>query len=620
MIEIISSNTILSLLIFNSPKQFIINFIIILLITSVLTFLKYFYLSYYIFAISILTLAVCNKVIVLIRGVPITYSDFALLGEAFNMIQANVNILIIFSLVYLITFILLGYYIYTKEVKSKLRKCKVTIKTLLIYSIYFTFSLIIILCNQFDKSNIDNISKTYNNNGFIYSLIYSGIQYNRIQPIGYNKLKINNLKKEIRQNHEVYIHKDENPNIILVQLESFYDLTLIPNINFNIDPIPNFRKLTDNFTSGILTVPTYGGGTARTEFEVLTGLSIKNLALGEIPHKTFLQNTNIFTFPKNLRNQGYATNFYHNYIGDFYNRNKVYQNFGFDSFNSIEYLPDYSISVSTWPSDESLIDPIINTLKQTEEKDFVFVMTMESHWPYSDKESDYTIQSSSNQFSKKVLNQINYYANLIHNVDNFIGNLIEQVSSIDEKTIILFYSDHLPKLDIFDEYKETINLYETQFAIYDNFGLLKKDFNMNAYELSARIIDLLQLKKGPIEEVHTYLMNNTKDDLLQLIQYDMLFGKKYFYNSEEIDYNSVMKLGFNDIKINEIYEENQALIIMGENFNIHSQVFIDDVRVDTEYINNTMLKISIPNNWNNISVKQLTYEGNILSSSNKLFR
>ena len=171
MIEIISSNTILSLLIFNSPKQFIINFIIILLITSVLTFLKYFYLSYYIFAISILTLAVCNKVIVLIRGVPITYSDFALLGEAFNMIQANVNILIIFSLVYLITFILLGYYIYTKEVKSKLRKCKVTIKTLLIYSIYFTFSLIIILCNQFDKSNIDNISKTYNNNGFIYSLI-----------------------------------------------------------------------------------------------------------------------------------------------------------------------------------------------------------------------------------------------------------------------------------------------------------------------------------------------------------------------------------------------------------------------------------------------------------------
>src|SRR3712207_7888048 len=75
---------------------------------------------------------------------------------------------------------------------------------------------------------------------------------------------------------------------MVVQLEAFMDPTKIKNVEFDKDPMPNMRRLMKNYTSGYVNVPVTGGGTARTEYEILSGANFDYLNPGEIPYQTFL--------------------------------------------------------------------------------------------------------------------------------------------------------------------------------------------------------------------------------------------------------------------------------------------------------------------------------------------
>ena len=81
-------------------------------------------------------------------------------------------------------------------------------------------------------------------------------------------------------------------------------------INFlqvNEDPIPTFHELEKNYSSGYLNVPVVGAGTANTEFEMLTGLSMQYFGTGEYPYKTILKQTDCESIASDLSKIGYAT-------------------------------------------------------------------------------------------------------------------------------------------------------------------------------------------------------------------------------------------------------------------------------------------------------------------------
>ena len=80
----------------------------------------------------------------------------------------------------------------------------------------------------------------------------------------------------------------EKPNIVFLQLESFIDASYLLNLEYSADPTPYFRYLKENYPSGYLTVPTFGAGTANTEFEVITGMNIDYFGTGEYPYNTVL--------------------------------------------------------------------------------------------------------------------------------------------------------------------------------------------------------------------------------------------------------------------------------------------------------------------------------------------
>ena len=75
---------------------------------------------------------------------------------------------------------------------------------------------------------------------------------------------------------------DKTPNIIFVQLESFFDPTHVKGITLSENPLPNYQKLISEYSSGYLSVPCFGAGTCNTEFEVQTGINIDDFGPGNI--------------------------------------------------------------------------------------------------------------------------------------------------------------------------------------------------------------------------------------------------------------------------------------------------------------------------------------------------
>ena len=76
--------------------------------------------------------------------------------------------------------------------------------------------------------------------------------------------------------------EEKRPNILFLQLESFFDPTLVNYLNISEDPIPRFRKLMKEYSSGYYKVPSVGAGTANTEFESITGMSMHYFGPGRI--------------------------------------------------------------------------------------------------------------------------------------------------------------------------------------------------------------------------------------------------------------------------------------------------------------------------------------------------
>lgn len=119
-----------------------------------------------------------------------------------------------------------------------------------------------------------------------------------------------------------------------------FDPTLVNYLELSEDPIPNFRKLMKEYSSGYYKVPSVGAGTANTEFESITGMSLHYFGPGEYPYKSILKETTCESAPYVLKNLGYTAHAVHNNEANFYGRRSIFPNLGFDTFTSAEYMKD----------------------------------------------------------------------------------------------------------------------------------------------------------------------------------------------------------------------------------------------------------------------------------------
>ena len=109
------------------------------------------------------------------------------------------------------------------------------------------------------------------------------------------------------------------PDIIFITSESFFDVTRLPGITFEEDPLPNFHRLAETSTNGWCLSNNYGNGTGNVEMEMFTGLSSSLLREGDtlttLDEGVYAQ---LPTTVRQLKQAGYATEFVHAHTNELY--------------------------------------------------------------------------------------------------------------------------------------------------------------------------------------------------------------------------------------------------------------------------------------------------------------
>ena len=441
-----------------------------------------------------------------------------------------------------------------------------------------------------------NIAFAYEDYGFPYcfsaSLFNTGIN----EPTGYGKETMEKINEEEKLTKSSTGRSEEQrPNIIFVQLESFFDPTEVEWLRFSEDPIPNLRKMFSEYSSGYFKVPSVGAGTANTEFEILTGMSMRFFGPGEYPYKTYAKTRTLESAASALKGLGYGAEALHNNGGNFYSRAQVFNNMGFDHYTSKEFMNILQTTPKGWATDDILVPNIMESMDTTEGQDFVFTVSVEGHGEYPTEkvlEDPEIVVSGVEDEGER--NAWEYYVNLVHAMDEFAGDLVRAVEERNEPTVLVFYGDHLPTMNLEAKDLKSRYLYNTNYVIWDNIGLEKKDGNVAAYQVMADVFERLDIHAGTVFNYHQQ-RRHTKNYLadLELLQYDIMYGDQYVYAEE----GSPMKeghmyMGVKDAVISQVTEQyNKTYSIYGENFTKQSKVFINGEKQKTTFLNNTRLDL-----------------------------
>ena len=445
-------------------------------------------------------------------------------------------------------------------------------------------------------SYFSNIAQGYADYGFVYGFSTSVVGRGMSKPDDYSEETVDAIETLVNSSKEqTTVSKGSEPNIICVLLESFADPYEVNFLNMSEDPIPNLRKMFSEYSSGYFKVPSVGAGTANTEFEVLTGMSMRFFGPGEYPYKTYAKTRTLESAASALKGLGYGAEALHNNGGNFYSRAQVFNNMGFDHYTSKEFMNILQTTPKGWATDDILVPNIMESMDTTEGQDFVFTVSVEGHGEYPTEkvlEDPEIVVSGVEDEGER--NAWEYYVNLVHAMDEFAGDLVRAVEERNEPTVLVFYGDHLPTMNLEAKDLKSRYLYNTNYVIWDNIGLEKKDGNVAAYQVMADVFERLDIHAGTVFNYHQQ-RRHTKNYLadLELLQYDIMYGDQYVYAEE----GSPMKeghmyMGVKDAVISQVTEQyNKTYSIYGENFTKQSKVFINGEKQKTTFLNNTRLDL-----------------------------
>lgn len=551
-------------------------------------------------------LGIVNGCILSNRVTPFGYTDLKCISELFAM-QENTNYFTADQALIVIagvgSFVLLCVLMFIKGPKyqGKMHLITVPIAVVALFFVGIPITTQAAQGTNIVTNYFSNIAQGYENYGFIYGFSCSVLDRGMSKPETYSEENIRDLMDQVKENKEkTTVKKNDKPNIICVLLESFCDPEEIKFLETNEDPIPTFHKLEKNYSSGYLTVPVVGAGTANTEFEILTGMSMDYFGTGEYPYKTILKQTDCESIASDLSKIGYGTHAVHNNGGNFYSRVNAFSMFGFDSFTSKELMDIKTYTPNgSWATDDILVGETVKAMDSTpNQADFSYVVTVGTHGDYpTELVTDAPSYVATGCDTEEENNQWTYYVNQLNEVDTFMADLIEQMKQRDEDTIIVFYGDHLPTLGLEDKDMVSKDIYKTKYVTWNNFGLEKKDADLYAFQLMADIVDSVGIHEGTIMNYHQTQMANMDEESylsgLENLQYDILYGKRYCYDGQDVYPATDIEMGVEDIEITslDLGFDGNRVFLNGENFTKWSKVYVDGERVPTSFINNHMLAI-----------------------------
>ena len=588
-----------------------------------------------VFAASMLSLlwlaiGIINGIILTNRMTPFNVKDLSTLSEARSILTNyfSVKSLIIIA-VGAALFVLLVIILFRKTPKSKGRPdYRKTIASILIIILVAFGSITGGMRLGVLDTFFPSLPYAYRDNGVPYSFMITWVKTGIDKPKGYSADKMKDIFAggELGKDGIYTPGKDDaekpksTPNIVFVQLESFVDPTIAKDVEYSQDPIPYYRDLLKEYSSGYLTVPAVGAGTANVEFEAITGISARFFGPGEYPYKSILTKEVCESVPYDLRQVGYTSHAIHNHRGAFYNRNTVFSNLGFDTFTCLEYMNNVVKTPKNWAKDTILTENIIDALNSSEGPDYIYTISVQGHGKYPKEQviEDPVIEVTKAP-DEETKWSYEYYANQVYEMDLFVKELTAALEDYDEDVVLVMYGDHLPALDMKEENLTTGDLYKTQYVIWSNFDMKKQDKDVCTYEITPYLLKRLDISAGLMTKYHqNYEDSKNYLENLEALSYDILYGKNYIYGGKKPYEATDLKMGIRDIKIESIVKIGDKYYIKGQNFTEYSKISLDGEVLKTVYLGPTILALNEdvdPARVSDMKVSQVEKNKEILSTT-----
>ncbi|MBP9997155.1 MAG: LTA synthase family protein [Lachnospiraceae bacterium] len=334
------------------------------------------------------------------------------------------------------------------------------------------------------------------------------------KPAGYSDTKAADLLSQYTEYTEGGTDESAvKPNIIVIMNEAFSDLSILQPYETNEDEMPFVRSLLaghENTVSGYMDVSVLGGNTANTEFEFLTGDSMAWLPQGSIPYQQYVSRPTE-SMASVLKNQGYSTIALHPYKPKGWNRDKVYEYFGFDAFYS-ENDFDNPERIRDYISDTADYEKVISLFenKQEDKPLFLFNVTMQNHSSYTDEYDNFVPEISVDGIDNIATIQ---YLSLIKRSDMAFEQLINYFETCDEPVIVVFFGDHQPTDSVVAPlYKHNdnsvyelddvgkIDRYKVPFVVWSNMNIEEEtNVTISPNLLGAKVMDIANVSLSPYE-------------------------------------------------------------------------------------------------------------------------
>lgn len=580
-----------------TPLVFLYNaFMIFVTFSIVYLFKRRIFVRIIISAIWII-LGIANGYILLKRVTPFNAQDLKIAGDGIALINNYCNgfevVVIIVGVAALVIW-LVSMWRRGGQYAGKIHHIAALIGIIACCGLY-TFITNEAIDKRVVSTYFGNIAFAYEDYGLPYcfsaSLFNTGIS----EPNGYTKKAMAKIDKNGALNKSTTSRSsDELPNIIVVQLESYFDVANAEFFTTSEDACPNLHNLYQNYSSGYFKVPSVGAGTANTEFEVLTGMNLRYFGPGEYPYKTYTKKHPTESAATALASLGYGTHALHDNTGNFYSRANVFNNMGFDTFTSKEFMNVLQTTENGWAKDEILTQHIMEAMDTTDQEDFVFTVSVQGHGNYPETQLIENPKIKVEGIEDEALkNKWEYYVNQVYEMDQFVGDLIKAVEERNEPSVVVFYGDHLPTMGLKAEDLKSRYLYNTNYVIWDNIGLQKQDKNIPAYQLMSEVLNRLDIHSGTVFNYHQQ-RKGTKNYLsdLELLQYDILYGKQYVYNDDPPITEGHMVMGIRDVSLSSIVPQlNSGYSLYGENLTKYSRVYVNGEKQKTSFLNNTRINL-----------------------------
>lgn len=256
--------------------------------------------------------------------------------------------------------------------------------------------------------------------------------------------------------------KDEQPNVIFVLGESFFDVTELPGVSYAEDPVADFHRICSEGVSGKFYTHTLGYGTENIELEIMTGINTRFFSWDDMIYGW--EQEKLLTYPslpQLFSDAGYYTAYLHTFNDGIYNRTALYTALGFqDMYFSGDFAaidPEAAAAPDYWGymygkiagefySDDYLADVTAELFYQKagEGPVFLWAVTMENHTPYTaDKFSSYDFPFESD-LGDEAVGVLNAVTQGVADCSEALGKLVDHLAAQDEPVIVVFFGDHRP--------------------------------------------------------------------------------------------------------------------------------------------------------------------------------